>query len=299
MSIVVPLPGQEPLAEALASALAARTCAAALRRFPDGESHARLLSPQEIAGCDVVLAATLDRPDEKLVPLALVARACRDAGARRVVLAAPYLAYMRQDCVFSPGEGVASRAFGALLSAIFDGLCTIDPHLHRHASLGEILSIPSRVASASGPIASWIRSEVPSAVVVGPDEEAEQWARSVADLASVPSLVLRKRRLGDRAVEIEAPASLPEGRVPVIVDDILSTGGTLVQVVGALRRAGAPPPVAVAVHAVFAEDPRARLREAGLARLVTCNTIAHETQAIDVVPPLAEAVRDLLSSLSA
>lgn len=304
--VVVPFPGQESLGTSLARALDAggdrvSVVSVALRDFPDGESHVRLSG--DVRGRDVVVACTLDRPNPRLVPLALIARAASDSGARRVLLVAPYLAYMRQDAVFSPGEGLSSCAFGALLSSAFDGLCTMDPHLHRHASLDEVLTIPSRVVTAAAPMAAWIVRESADAVIVAPDEEAEQWARAVAEAARRPLVVLRKLRRGDRDVSIDATTALPSGQPmpsgqPVIVDDILSTGGTLVEVVRTLRSMGAPKPIAVVVHAVLASDPRESLREAGLERLVTCNSIAHETNAIDIVPELARGVTELLEDIS-
>lgn len=291
--LVLALPGQDGLARELAAPLAGQHAAVAVRDFPDGEPLVRL--PVEVAGRDVVLAGTLDRPAQRLVPLLLAADAARELGARRLILAAPYLPFLRQDARFREGEAVASRWLGRLLSAAFDAVATVDPHLHRHASLDEVLSVPSRAASSAGAVAAWLRSRVPDAFVVGGDSESARWVGAVAARLGAPCVVLAKTRRGDRDVEV-APADgepWPAG-TPVLVDDIVSTGRTLAATVRVLRAAGLPAPWAVGIHAVMAEGADEAVATAGLAGFVTCNTIPHASNAIDARPALAEALRELL-----
>ena len=108
----------------------------------------------------IALVCTLDRPDAKMLPLLFAAAAARELGASQVGLVAPYLAYMRQDRRFKPGEAVTSREFARLLSGAFDWLVTVDPHLHRYASLAEIYRIPTRVVHAAPLISQWIRTRI-------------------------------------------------------------------------------------------------------------------------------------------
>jgi ribose-phosphate pyrophosphokinase len=284
------LPGGEHLANDLAAALGAEVGRLALRAFPDGETYVRCdTSP---ADRDVVLLCSLHEPDRRLVPLLLVAATARDLGARRVGLVAPYLAYMRQDARFQPGEGISSRYVGRLLSGAIDWLVTVDPHLHRHRSLDEVYAVPATAVTAAPAIAAWLRREVRAPFLVGPDGESAQWVGAVADAAGAPHLVLEKVRHGDRAVAVSAPRL--EGwhdRTPVLVDDIISTATTMAETVRQLRAAGMPPPICIGVHAVFAADAERVLRDAGAGRVVTCDTIAHATNAIDVAALLAPAVR--------
>ena len=245
-----------------------------------------------VAGRKVILLATLDRPDAKLLPLLFSAQTARELGAVQVGLVAPYLAYMRQDRQFQPGEAVTSRHFARLISQFADWLVTVDPHLHRLTSLGEIYSNRTRVVHAAASISKWV-SELASPVLIGPDGESEQWVSAVARDAGVPYLVLRKTRRGDRDVEVSVPdVERHLGRTPVLVDDIISTARTMIQTVGHLKRAGLPPPVCIGVHAVFAGDAYADLKRAGAAQIVTCNTIAHESNAIDLAPAVAAAARE-------
>ena len=288
--VLLPLPGNEALAHGLAVALDGELGATDVRRFPDGETLVRLLTP--VAGRSVVLAATLDRPDDKLLPLLFVAATARDLGAARVGLVAPYLAYMRQDHRFREGEGVTSTYFAHVLSTAVDWLVTVDPHLHRRATLAEIYTIPGVAVHAAPVISAWIRSNVPRPLLVGPDSESAQWVTAVAQTAGAPAVVLEKVRRGDRDVEVSLPdVDRWRDHTPVLVDDIISTARTMIETVKHLRRAGLAAPVCVGVHAVFAGRAYDDLVAAGAGRIVTCNTIPHPSNVVDLTELLADGVR--------
>ena len=264
----------------------------AVRLFPDGEHNVRIATP--VAGRQVAIVCSLDRPQDKILPLLFLAATARDLGATRVGLIAPYLAFMRQDERFHPGEGVTSVYFARLLSQAVDWLVTVDPHLHRWSSLDQIYSIPSRVAHAAPGIAAWVRDHVEAPILIGPDAESEQWVSAVAGAVAAPYLILQKIRRGDRDVEVSIPErERCDGRNPIIVDDIISTGRTMIEPVSHLLAAGLPAPVCIGVHAVFANGAMAELRAAGAGRVITCNTIPHESNAISVDQSLADAVREM------
>ncbi len=166
------LPGNEQMASLLVPLLRAEAGKATMRRFPDGETYWRYDTP--VAGRDVALLCTLDRPDDKLPALLFAAAAARDLQARRVGLIAPYLAYMRQDHRFQPGEAISSATFARIVSGEVDWLITVDPHLHRRASLDEIYSVPTRALHAAPLIAQWISDNVdkPAADRAGPGKRA-------------------------------------------------------------------------------------------------------------------------------
>ncbi len=284
------LPGNEGLTASLARTLGWETGAMTARRFPDGESYLRYLTP--LSGREVVLVCTLDRPDDKLIALYLAARTARDLGAARIGLVAPYLAYMRQDKVFHDGEGVTSHHIAALLASVLDWMVTVDPHLHRIHDLGEIYPIATQVVHAAPAISRWIGENVPNPLVIGPDGESEQWAAAVANGAGCPYTVLQKTRRGDHDVEVSVPdVGRWQGRTPVLVDDIASTARTMMAAVAHLKAAALPPPVCAVVHPVFAGDAFEALQSAGVARIVACNTIAHGCADIDIADALAQAMR--------
>jgi ribose-phosphate pyrophosphokinase len=298
-TVILPLPGNEALAGGILiqQPLPGQTVPGelAVRAFPDGETHLRLLS--DVEGARVVLVATLDRPDAKLLPLLFAASLVRDYGATEVGLLAPYLAYMRQDARFNPGEGVTARYFAKLLSPHLDWLVTVDPHLHRITSLDQVYDCPARVVHAAHAIAEWIATEVPSPVLIGPDVESRQWVAEVAGLIKAPYAVLGKIRHGDRNVEVSYPdKALLTGKTPVLVDDIVSTAHTMAETLQHLQQMGAQPAVCVAVHAIFTEGAAEALAAAGAARVVSCNTVQHPSNEIVLDAWMAEAIHDVCAT---
>jgi ribose-phosphate pyrophosphokinase len=168
---------------------------------------------------------------------------------------------------------------------------TIDPHLHRLGSLDAIYPISTRTLHAAPLIAAWITKHVSQPLLIGPDAESEQWVSAIGAECRAPHIVLEKRRHGDRDVEISVPDLAPwRGRTPVLVDDIISSAHTMIVALSKLGDSGLNSAVCIGVHGVFAARAYESLRTAS-PRIVTTNTIPHETNDIDVTPLLAEAVR--------
>jgi ribose-phosphate pyrophosphokinase len=276
----------------LVADLGARRGQVETRTFPDGESYVRLLT--DVSGADVAILCSLVHPNDRIVELLLLSQTAKELGARRVGLVAPYLAYMRQDKRFRPGEAVSAGIFAGLISRYFDWLVTLDPHLHRYASLSEIYSIPTRVAHAAPAISDWIATAVEAPVVIGPDSESEQWVAEVAAGAKAPFFVLAKERTGDRNVTVR-PSGLERwpGGTPVVVDDIVSSGQTMIETVRVVRNLAKTPPVCVAVHALFSAATEAELVRLG-SKVVSTNTVGHPTNAIDVSEAISGCVQDLV-----
>lgn len=279
--ILFALPGNEKLTETIAKRTGAEVGVAEIRQFPDGESFVRIDS--KVKGKKVVLVCTLDRPDEKLLPLLFLSRTAMELGADCTCLIAPYLAYMRQDKRFHAGEGITSEYFAELVSGFAETLTTIDPHLHRRSSLNEVYSVPSTVEHAADHISNWIKEHIENPVLIGPDSESEQWVSEVSKNAEAPFIVLQKIRHGDKNVEVSVPdVENYQNHTPVLVDDIISTARTMIETVQHLKKAGMRPPVCIGVHAVFAGDAYQQLQASGVESIVTCNTIGHESNAIDI-----------------
>jgi ribose-phosphate pyrophosphokinase len=259
----------------------------ALHHFPDWESLVRV---RATPGAAAIVVRSLNDPNAKLVELLLAADALRRAGASSLTLVAPYLAYMRQDCVFTPGEPVSQRVVGALLGGAFDQVLTVEAHLHRVSALGEVFPCRAESLPAAPALADWLRERAAGALLVGPDEESEPWVQSLAALAGLRFRIGTKRRRGDAEVELSLPP-LPAGASrAVLVDDIASTGATLAAGARALRDLGVASVDALVVHAVFAAGSLAALREAGIAHIVSTDTIPHPTNEVGVAPLLAAAL---------
>jgi ribose-phosphate pyrophosphokinase len=289
---LIALPGAEDLAENLADLSGCSRTTLDYRRFPDGESYLRL--DAELSG-PAALVARLDRPDAKIPTLLFAAELARERGASRLGLVCPYLPYMRQDKRFAPGEALTSASFAGWLSARFDWLLTVDPHLHRYDSLDEIYRLEGRVLSAAGAIGDWIAEHIDRPAIIGPDKESAQWVEAVAARHGFPHRVLRKTRHGDRSVSVDGSslAGLDSDCTPVLVDDIASSGHTLAQAAGAIRAAGLAAPVCAVVHGLFDRHCLATLADAGIERLVCTDSVRSEQSEIGLAPLLAPALNEL------
>ena len=275
------LPGNETLTNQLIQKEGAEKGQVEIRQFPDGETYIRILS--DVKGKNIVLVCSLNVPDSKVLPIYFLSKTAKDMGAKSVCLIAPYLAYMRQDTIFNPGESVSSTYFATLLSNFIDTLITIDPHLHRRNSLDEIYTIPTKVEHAAPSISKWIKKNIENPLIIGPDQESDQWVSEVAKNADAPYLILTKIRHGDRDVAISIPQVTQFLHYnPVLVDDIISTGRTLIATINHLKTAQMKAPICIGVHAVFAGNAYQEISRAGAKKVITCNTISHVSNQIDI-----------------
>lgn len=283
-------PGYQQQGEALARELGTDLAMVDLHRFPDGETKVRL--PVPLDG-HLVFCLGLDRPNEKLVTLLLAARTARELGARRLTLVAPYLCYMRQDKAFEPGDAVSQQVIGRFLAELFDELITVDPHLHRVHDLSAAVPVERAVAlSADELMGRYLATRASRPLLLGPDEEAEQWVRIVAEAAGLEGVVAQKTRRGDRSVVVNLPEGDYHGRGVVLIDDVASTGRTLIAAAQALHAAGAARVDVAVTHALFVEDGLAALKAAGVSEVWSSDSIAHPSNAFHLAPLLAEAVRE-------
>ena len=283
------MPGNEALATSLARSLCCEMGALVTRKFPDGETYLRFDSA--VAGKHIAVLSTLNNPDTKIVPLLFAAHAAHEMGAAKVGLVAPYLAYMRQDRSFKSGEAVTSHAMATLISQHFNWLVTVDPHLHRYKSLTELYMIPATVMHAAPILSAWIAAHVKKPFLIGPDEESAQWVAETARDLHAPFTVLRKSRRGDRDVAVSAPDLVAIGdRTPVFLDDIISSGQTMLEAIRLLQTQGVEHPVCLAVHGLFAGNCDRTLTELG-ARVVTTNTVPGAYAKIDLSGLIADGIR--------
>ncbi|MEX6501743.1 ribose-phosphate diphosphokinase [Pseudomonas zhanjiangensis] len=285
-------------AQRLAQALGLAAACIERHRFPDQELRLRLpLAAGQALPEELVLYRSLDRPNDKLVELLLVAEEARALGARRVLLVAPYLAYMRQDIAFAPGEVVSQRVIGRFLAEHFDALVTVDPHLHRIERLEQAVPLAAAIALSAAPsLAQLVAEKRERPVLIGPDAESAQWIESAAALFGFEHGVCSKQRRGDREVEIVLPALPVQGRQVVLLDDVASSGRTLARAAEQLLAAGAASVDVAVTHALFAGDALAVIEAAGVGEVWSSDCIAHPSNALAMAGLLAEAVRPLLGN---
>ncbi|MDH3710764.1 MAG: ribose-phosphate diphosphokinase [Cyclobacteriaceae bacterium] len=286
-------PGNENLGLSLKRSIPCQILETKIRKFPDGESYVRFLEP--VTPGPLVILASLNQPDTKLLPLIFAANRARDMGAKPLILVAPYLAYLRQDQEFNKGEVVTNREFATLISNYFDHLITVDPHLHRIDSLNQIYSISTDCLQSAPLIAQWILKHVTKPVVIGPDSESKQWVQEIAHMADAPYEVFSKQRLSDKEVQLKLPDMTPyQDHVPVLADDIISTAGTMIEAVNGLKKLLPLAAVCVGIHGIFANNSHLKLQANGIRELITTNTISHSTNQIDVAPLITSAVQEYL-----
>jgi ribose-phosphate pyrophosphokinase len=277
------------MGEALARAVGCPFEVIQRHRFPDGESKLRL--PPRLPS-RVALLRGLQQPNDKLAELMIAAPAARELGARTLALVCPYLAYMRQDMAFSPGEAVSQRHIGAALAGWFDSVITIDPHLHRVATMDEVLPGKRGLAlSAAMLLGDWAARHAQQPILLGPDDEAAQWVRAAAVAQGLDHGTCIKQRSGDREVAVALPDMDFSGREVVLIDDVASTGRTLVAAAEALLRRGASSVDVAVTHALFIDDALAQLAAAGVRHVWSSDSVAHASNVVSVVPLLAAALR--------
>lgn len=285
------LPATGSDATRLASRIGVPAHEIALHQFPDGE----LRVTAGRAATTTIIYAPLDRPNDKLIALQFAAEALRRNGANRLVLIAPYLCYMRQDAAFHQGEAISQKVVGRLIAETVDRVITVDAHLHRTKTIAEVfLGIEADDLSAMPAIADHLRANgfARDTVVVGPDAESEPWVGDLARRLGLAHAVARKTRRSDRSVEIAfAEPKLFAGRPALLVDDIVSSGGTLMTCAQALVAAGASSIDAIITHALFSPELTRDFLRAGIRSIRSTNSMPHPTNAIALDAILADALR--------
>jgi ribose-phosphate pyrophosphokinase len=258
-------------------------------RFPDGELKLRL--PGSLP-TKVIVYRSLVHPNEKLIELLFVAQTARQLGASDLTLIAPYLAYMRQDIAFHEGEVVSQKIIGRFLAQVFDSLVTIDPHLHRVATLEEASPVKRAITLSGAPLlGDYIAQQIPDAFLLGPDSESAQWIASAAKKHGFDHAACEKIRRGDKDVQVQLPAVDLKDRRVVILDDVASSGRTLAKATRAAIEAGASSVDVAVTHALFAEDALQVIREAGVRYIWSTDCIAHESNVVSIASMLAEALQ--------
>jgi ribose-phosphate pyrophosphokinase len=279
------------LAKKLAKELKAEYSPLTIASFPDGDLYLRFNTALKNKTL-VIIQSFQPHPDQSLFDILFAAETAKDLGAKKVILIAPYLAYMRQDKRFHPGEGISSRIMAKLLNHSIDKIITIDPHLHRYKSLRDIFTVPAVKLTANPLIADYLKKHFSKEVIIGPDWESFQWAEDIAKRIKVHATVLKKERFSSRHVEVKMvhPVEI-KGKNVVIVDDIISTGHTIAEAAKTAKKMGARKITAVGVHGLLVENALEKLKKAGVSKVITTNCIEHFTNRIDVAPLLVEELK--------
>jgi len=276
------------LAKAIARELAADHVEVAFERhpggFPDGERYVRLLAP--VRGEHVVLVQTT-HPDAMVVELFLLADAIRDAGASRVTAVIPYYGYGRQDKRFLDGEAVSAKTIAKHVAVDCDELLTMTMH---NPEILKTFPIPSHEVSGMPALGRYLKSSKVD-FLLAPDDNAVRFVKEAGAIAGVPWDYLQKERIDSYTVRITPKKLAVKGKSVAIVDDVISTGGTIATSAKELRLQGAHRVIAACVHGLFVDNAEANLK--GCDEVIATDTIRSPHAKVSVAPEFAGAIRAL------
>ncbi len=272
------------LAKDVAKALGCEFIQASTTRFPDGECYTRL-DRESIDGDAVIIQNTY--PDGNLIEMLLIRDAAITLGAKRVTMVIPYFGYARQDKLFKPGEPMSAKVMCDILDRICDKVITVD--LHKESTLDNFTHAHVDL-KAAGPIAEYFRDKGID-MVLSPDIGASARAKDVGDRLGVPYDHLEKTRLSGTEVRIAPAKADCTGKRILIVDDMISTGGTIIAAAAALKQAGALSVSVACTHGVFVNNAIENLRGSQLERVLCCNTIDTAFSEISVAGIIADELR--------
>jgi ribose-phosphate pyrophosphokinase len=260
------------------------------KRFPDDELYVRVGGRLE--GEDVVLVQST-RTDNDFLELVLLEDAIREAGARRTFVVVPYFGYARQDRRFFPGEPVSARTMCRHVELDADAVVTVD--LHSSQTLTQFTK-PAFEASGIPAIARLLR-ERPLDLLVSPDKGGVDRVRRMAQLLDKPWLALEKKRIDSEHVELSLPPNLPvplEGKHVVLIDDVITTGGTMVEAAKLLKKAGASGISAACTHGLFLKDAFERIKVV-VGDIYSTDTLGNPAEKASVAPDIAQILRRLVT----
>ena len=281
------------LAERVANQLKCELTKPELKLFPDGELYVRI--PADVKGEDVaIIQSTCYPPNQNYMELLLLLDAARDLGAEEITAIIPYFAYARQDNRFKEGEAVSLYTVAKLIESVgTKKVYTVDMHAHRVGDIQEIFKVPARNLTAAPLLAKYLADnyQLEDPVIIGPDDESERWAKEAGEALGADWNHMVKERLGPEEVHIKPRKQLEvEGRDAMVIDDIISTGETMVEAIKILKKHGARKIYAGCIHAVLAGNAREKVRKAGAEDVFATDTIEHKISKVSVAPLIADAI---------
>ncbi|MEM2877983.1 MAG: ribose-phosphate diphosphokinase [Candidatus Hadarchaeales archaeon] len=276
------------LSARLSKKLCCRIIRPEVKRFPDGELYVRIV--ERVDGEKAVVVQSTAAPqDENLMELLFITDLLRDMGAKEIIAVVPYLAYARQDRRFRPGEALSVKTVCRLIEgAGADGFITVDIHHRETLSHFSIRAIDLTAARAIGEHLKRMRLKRP--IVLGADRGAEERARIAALEMGADYSHVEKRRISPEKVEVSPVSFDVRGRDIILLDDIISTGGTIAESSKSLRRMGARAVYAACTHPVLSGNALVRMKRAGVKDVISTDTIEREVSRVSVSGLIAEAL---------
>src|SRR3989338_2857190 len=281
--LIIGCSGASGIARNIAKKIECRFSQICSNKFPDGESYVRLMA--NARNEDVVLVQSFyGEINDKLIEVIFAGYTAMDLGAKKVTLIATYFPYMRQDNRFNSGEAISTEIVAKLMNGCFDRIVILDPHLHRKKKLSDLYEIDALKITAYPLIADYIKRNFmkDNPVIIGPDEESYKWAQTTAEQIGCEYSILEKKRHDARNVEVKFKKKISlKGRNVIIVDDMMSTGHTVIETIKKLKALKVKSIKCICIHGIFIEDALKKIKSYGV-EVIASNSIPNPVGKIDV-----------------
>jgi len=273
------------VAEGLSKELSVPLARIISKRFPDDELYIRILD--DISGEDVIIVQTT-YPDSNIVELFLLQNAVKEAGAKEVTVAIPYFGYARQDKKFEDGEPISAKAIASLISLNADKVITVDPHKEH---ILDFFTIPAFSCSAVTELAKFLKKKEVD-MVLAPDKGALDRAKQASKIINCDFDYMEKTRIDGTTVKIKPKNLEAQNKNVAIIDDIISTGGTMAKSIKELKKHGAKKIFVACTHGLFVEGAVKKIVSAGCNEIISTDTIKSDFSKVKIAPCISQ----LLSS---
>ena len=270
-----------PLSRKISTALKLPIIETQTKRFPDGELYIRIL--EDIKNEEILIVQTT-YPDENIIELFLLLDAVKRAKAKNITVIIPYFGYARQDKQFKNGEPISAAALARLIGTLADKIITVDPHKEH---ILDFFTIPAKSVSAVKPIATYLK-EKQIELVLAPDHGALDRAKQAANYLECDVDYLEKTRLDGSTISITPKNLEVSGKTVTIIDDIISTGGTMAEAIKQLHSQDVKKIYVACTHGLFAGSAIKKLQESGCEEIIATDTIQTQFSTVSVSSALEE-----------
>jgi ribose-phosphate pyrophosphokinase len=285
---VVAGPGSFDLANNIAKRLGAQLTVASLRIFSDGESNIKL---SKVGKNCVIVQSTHPPTDTHLIQLLMIAKKCTDDGAQHVCAVIPYLGYARQDRAFLEGEVVSIDLVAKLFETVgVEHIITVDIHsqlaMSYFASIQNVSSVPLLANYAS-------KMKLRNPIAVSPDAGGTSRAKEFARLLDIDVIVLKKSRhrvTGEVTIDEKLHMDISK-RDAIVIDDIISSGGSIIKAAEVLHKKGVGRIYAMCAHALLIRDAAQKIKSAGVQDIISTNSVPGEYSKVELSPEIASALK--------
>jgi len=254
------------------------------KRFPDGELYIRIL--EDISKEHVIIVQTT-HPDQNIIELFLLQDALKEAGARKITVVIPYFGYARQDQQFNKGEPISAKAIAELISSKADKVITVDPHKEY---ILDFFTIPAVSCSAVPKLDQYLNKKKNIDLVLAPDKGALERAKQASKIIGCELDYMEKTRIDGKTVRIEPKNLNVLNKNVAIIDDIISTGGTMAKSIKQLKKQGAKKVYVACTHGLFAGDAIQKLKAAGCDEIISTDTIQSDYSKVKIASCLAPLI---------